>query len=189
MIANHKLQFLLKNLGRAVIYAALLAVAFLIFKEYFFNPNKEVWLSHFYSNPLLVYAIYVGSELFFGLFPPEIFMIWALHKGPLPQYIWHVTFFALVSYGAGYLAFLIGRFLKRVVFFRYMTRKFFIRYWPLLRKYGSVLLITAAITPLPWSTVSMMIGTSEYPARRFLFFASFRILRFALYGFIIYHTR
>ncbi len=185
---TRRTRFLLKNLLRALVYAVLLAVAYLLFKEYIIEENKAVWIERFYGNPLVIYLIYIGSEIFFGLFPPEFFMLWAFNKGDYLQYIANVAFFAVVSYGAGYLAFLIGRFLRQALFFRYMSRKFFKHYWPLFRRYGSLLIIVAALTPLPWAAVSMLVGSTEYPMKRFLLIALFRIFRFAFYGYIIFQT-
>lgn len=188
MTHSGKIQFLLKNLLRGAIYAVVIAVAYLLFKSYIIEENQQVWIERFYSQPILIYLIYIGSEIIFGLFPPEFFMLWAFHKGDAFHYMLNLTFFASVSYGAGYLAFLIGRYLRRVLIFRYMSRRFFRHYWPLFRKYGSVLIIAAALTPLPWAAISMLIGSTEYPMKRFLIFAFSRILRFVIYGFIIYQT-
>ncbi len=188
MTDQSKIVFLLKNLGRALIYAIVIGVAYYLFKEYIVSENQEVWLNKFYSNAPLIYLIYTGSEVFFGLFPPEFFMLWAYHKGEVIQYVLNLTFFAGISYGAGYLAFFIGRFLRKTVIFRYMSRKFFMKYWPMFRKYGSVLIIAAALTPLPWALISMLVGSTEYPLKRFTLFALFRILRFAFYGYIIFQT-
>lgn len=188
MELSAKFKFLFKNILKGLIWMAVLAVLYLLFKEYIIDENQEVWLKRFYSEPLIIYAIYTGSEIFFGLFPPELFMVWAYHKGDVMQYVLNVTFFAGVSYLAGYLAFLIGRYLRRVVLFRYFGRKFFSKYWPLFRKYGSFLLIAAALTPLPWSTISALVGTTEYPMKRFLLVALFRIFRFFIYGYIIFQS-
>lgn len=188
MTTRIKVRFLLKNLLRGVLYAAIIAIAYLLFKTYIIEENQQVWIERFYSQPLLIYLIYIGSEVFFGLFPPEFFMLWAFHKGDTLHYFLNLAFFAGVSYGAGYLAFLIGRYLRRVLIFRYMSRRFFSHYWPLFRKYGSVLIIAAALTPLPWAAISMLVGTTEYPMKRFIAFAFFRIFRFALYGYIIFQT-
>lgn len=182
----YKFQFLLKNILRGIVGMAVLIAAYLLLKKYVVAEEQAIWIEHFYSKPILIYLIYTGSEIFFGLFPPEIFMLWAYHKGDTFHYVLHVSFFAGVSYGAGYLAFLIGRFLRRVVFFRYLGRKFFTKYWPLFRKYGSFLIIAAALTPLPWSTISMLIGSTEYTMGRYLYFALFRLLRFAVYGTLIF---
>ena len=183
-----KFKFLFKNILKGLLWMGGLALLYVLFKEYVFEENQEVWLQRFYSRPMLIYAIYLGSEIFFGLFPPEIFMIWAYYKSDALHYTFNIMFFAGVSYGAGYLAFLVGRYLRRVVMFRFLGRKFFARYWPLFRKYGSFLIIAAALTPLPWSAISMLIGTTEYPMKRYLNFALFRIVRFIIYGLIIFQS-
>ena len=188
MKLHKKLKFLFKNILKGLLWMGILVVMLLLFKEYIIDKNQDVWLERFYSRPLIVYAIYIGSEVFFGLFPPELFMLWAYYKTDTLDYLFNVLFFAGVSYAAGYLAFLIGRYLRRVVLFRYLGRKFFSKYWPLFRKYGSFLIITAALTPLPWSAISMLVGTTEYPMKRYFVFALFRILRFFIYGYIIFQT-
>ncbi|WP_423127441.1 hypothetical protein [Gaoshiqia sp. Z1-71] len=183
-----KYKFLLKNLLRALIYMAVIAVAYLLFKKFIIDENQEVWIERFYSKPLTVYLIYTGSEIFFGIFPPEFFMLWAYYKSDLLHYALNVIFFAGISYGAGYLAFLIGRVLRRVVIFRYMSRRFFSHYWDLFKKYGSILIITAALTPLPWAAISMLVGSTEYSMKRFVYMAFFRVFRFFAYGYIIFQT-
>lgn len=188
MTNQSKFQFLAKNLFRAVIYALIIGIAYYLFKEYFVTESHKVWLEQFYNKPVLIYLIYSCSEILFGLFPPEFFMLWAYHKGDVYQYMFHLALFAGISYGAGYLAFIIGHFLRRAVFFRFMSRKFFLKYWPLFRRFGSVLIISAALTPLPWALISMLVGTTTYPLKRFTYIALFRILRFVVYGFIIYQT-
>jgi len=185
---DSKILFLAKNMGRAVLYALIIGTAYYLFKEYFITENQEVWLKRFYSNPTLIYLIYVGSEVFFGLFPPEFFMLWAFHKGDTVQYLLNLCFFAGVSYGAGYLAFIIGRILRKTFLFGYLSQKLLAKYWPLFRKYGSALIIAAALTPLPWALISLLVGSTEYRLRRFFFFALFRVFRFAIYGFIIYQS-
>lgn len=184
-----KLQFLLKNLFRGLAYMGIIAVAYFLFKNYVVDKNQALWLERFYDMPILVYLIYIFSEVFFGLFPPEIFMIWALYKGDQWHYWTNLAFFTGVSYGAGFLSFLLGRYLQRILIFRYMSRRFFSRYWPLFRKYGSILIVTAAMTPLPWATISILVGTSAYPMKKFLLVALSRIFRFAFYGYLVFHTR
>lgn len=188
MTEQTKFAFLAKNLFRALIYAIIIFAAYYLFKEYIITESHEVWLTQFYSRPLIIYLIYIGSEVFFGLFPPEFFMLWAYHGGSAWYYWLNLIFFAVISYGAGMLAFAVGRYLRRMLYFRYVSRKFFKTYWPMFRKFGSVLIIAAALTPLPWALVSMLVGTTEYPFKRFLSFAVFRLLRFAVYGFIVYQS-
>lgn len=188
MMSQTKVGFLAKNVLKALVYAIVIFVAYYLFKEYIITEHHEVWLKQFYSRPLIIYLIYIGSEIFFGLFPPEFFMLWAYHGGDIWYYSINLIFFAGISYGAGVLAFGIGRYLRRVLYFRYFSRRFFKTYWPMFRKFGSALIIAAALTPLPWALISMLVGTTDYPFKRFLYFAVFRLIRFAFYGFIVFQS-
>ncbi|MFB6319108.1 hypothetical protein [Saccharicrinis sp. FJH54] len=185
---DNKIKFLLKNLFRGLIYSLIIAAAYLLFRKFFVNDNHEMWLGLFYSNPTLIYLIYIASEVFFGIIPPEFFMLWAYNNSSLIEYVLNVAFFAGISYGAGVLGFMIGRLLKKTVIFKYMGRRFFQQYWPMFKKFGSVLIIAAALTPLPWAAISILVGSTEYRFNRYLYMAVFRILRFVVYGYIIFQT-
>jgi hypothetical protein len=188
MTVSPRIKFLIKNGLKGIIWLAILLVGYYLFDYFIVSKNPDVWLHRFYSQPELIYLIYFGSELFFGLIPPELFMIWAFNKGDIPQYILNVTFFAAVSYALGYLNFLVGKFLYKRVIFRYFRKRFFTETWPQLRKYGLFLIIVAAITPIPWAAVCLLVGSAGYPTKSFLKYALFRILRFAVYGFIVYQS-
>jgi len=183
-----RVKFLLSNGLKGIIWLAVLLVGYYLFDKLVISKNPELWLERFYSQPGLIYLIYFGSELFFGIIPPELFMIWAYNKSDIPHYILNVTFFAAVSYALGYINFLFGQFLYKRVIFRYLRKRFFSETLPQLKKYGLFLIIVAAMTPVPWAAVCLMVGSAGYPAKRFLLYALFRILRFFVYGYIVFQT-
>ncbi|HKJ78263.1 MAG TPA: hypothetical protein VKA10_01960 [Prolixibacteraceae bacterium] len=188
MKISSRMRFLFRNGLKGLAWFVVLIGGYWLFRKAIFAQNPEYWLEQFYAQPQIIYLIYTASEIFFGIIPPELFMIWAVNKSDAIHYFWNIAFFAGVSYAAGYLTFLLGQFLYKRVTFRYIRIRFFKGLWPKLKKYGIFLIIVAALTPLPWSAVSMLIGASGYPAPRFLRYALFRILRFAVYGFIVYQT-
>lgn len=188
MTLSPRVKFLISSGLKGLIWLAILLIAYFVFDKLVISKNPEVWLEHFYSRPGLIYLIYIASESFIGLFPPELFMIWAFNKGGTLQYILHVAFFAGVSYGLGYFNFLIGQFLYKRVIFRYFRKRFFQESWSQLRKYGLFLIIVAALTPVPWAAVCLLVGSANYPTKSFLLYALFRILRFVVYGFVVYQT-
>jgi len=183
-----RVKFLISNGIKGIIWLAVLLVGYFLFDKLVISKNPELWLERFYSQPGIIYLIYFGSELFFGILPPELFMIWAYNKGDIPHYILNIAFFAAVSYSLGYLNFLIGQFLYKRVIFRYFRKRFFRETWPQLSKYGLFLIIVAALTPVPWAAVCLLVGSAGYPAKRFLLYALFRILRFIVYGYIVFQT-
>ncbi len=188
MELSPRIKFLVKNGLRGLAWLAVLLLAYFLFEEIVISKNPDVWLERFYARPLLIYSIYFASEFFFGIIPPELFMIWALNKAGVGHYILNVTFFAFVSYAMGYITFLIGQFLHKRTAFRFIRRKFLAQQTPLLKKYGLFLIIIAAMTPVPWSAVCLLVGSAGYPSKKFLLYALFRILRFAVYGYIVFQT-
>lgn len=167
---------------------ALLLALYFLFKEVVLSYTPDEWVEQFYARPLVIYLVYGTSEFFFGIIPPELFMIWAINKADTLHYFLNLTFFAVVSYTMGYLNFLIGQFFFRNETFKYWKRKILKDSSTLVKKYGIFLIIVAALTPLPWSAVSLLVGSAGYPSKRYLKYALFRFLRFAVYGYIIFQT-
>ncbi len=188
MELSPRIKFLLTNGLKGIAWLVILLGGFFLFEYFVISRNPELWLDRFYANPNVIYLIYIGSEFFFGIIPPELFMIWAFNKADVIHYILNIGFFAVVSYALGYVNFLIGKFLYNRVSFRYYRKKIFKDTWPQLRKYGLFLIIVAAITPLPWSAVCLLVGSADYPNRKFLLYALARILRFIVYGYIVYQS-
>lgn len=188
MKISGRMQFLLKNGLKGLAWLLLLLTAYFLFKEVVLSRTPDAWVDQIYARPILVYLLYCFSEFFFGIIPPEFFMIWAINKDSLAHYFLNLAFFAGVSYLMGYLTFLIGRYFHKRPTFRYFRKTMLKEWWPQLKKYGLFLIIVAALTPIPWSAVSLLVGSAGYPSMRYLKYALFRLLRFGIYGYIIYQT-
>ncbi|NQU55333.1 MAG: hypothetical protein HQ522_22685 [Bacteroidetes bacterium] len=188
MKLSPRIQFLIRNGLKGIAWLSVLLAAFFLFEEIVISKNPDVWVEKFYAKPQIIYLIYFISEFFFGILPPELFLIWAINKDTLAHYFLNLAFFATVSYAMGYLNFLIGGFFYKHITFHYFRKKFLKESWPLLKKYGLFLIIVAALTPVPWAAVSLLVGSAGYPTHKYLRYALFRFLRFAIYGYIIYQT-
>lgn len=188
MKLSSRIQFLLRNGLKGLAWMALLLAVYFLFKELLLSHAPDEWIAKFYARPGVIYLIYTASEFFFGIIPPELFMIWAFNKADTVHYIYNVTFFAVVSYTMGYVNFLIGQFFYKNETFTYWKRKVLKGSEKQMNRYGIFLIIVAALTPLPWSAVSLLVGSAGYPSKRYLKYALFRFLRFALYGYIIFQT-
>lgn len=178
-------QFFLKNLFRGLLWLGAIVFLFVMFQEHGSGEQFKAYLNPLYDKPLLMYLIYTLSEIFFGIIPPELFMIWATKLGSVWLYVEAVILLAGISYGAGVIGFLFGKFLNRTLFFRFARRKYFDKYQRLLHKYGFFLLIVASLTPIPFSAVCMLVGASSYPGRKFFLYTLFRFVRFGIYSVII----
>lgn len=185
--AGDRTRFLWRNLSRGLIWLMVIIVLF-IASRHFAGEQYDSLMMRLRNYPGLIYLIYTLSELFFGILPPELFMIWALELNGTMVYVQHVILQAFISLGAGYIAFLFGKYLHTTILFRYFRRRFIGKYSGYLKYYGLYLIIVAALTPLPWSGISMLVGSVNYPRIGFLKYSLFRLLRFAVYGFIVFES-
>lgn len=188
MKLSPKTKFLLSNGLKGFAWLIAILAAYFLLKDIVMSRTPDHWMEHIYARPIIVYLIYCASEFFFGIIPPELFMIWAINKDTIAHYFSNLAFFAAVSYLMGYLTFLIGSFLYKRSIMDYFKKTLLKDSWPLLKKYGLFLIIVAALTPIPWAAVSLLVGSAGYPAKKYLRYALFRFLRFAFYGYIIYQT-
>ena len=56
-----------------------------------------------------------------------------------------------------------------------------------LNKFGGLLIVLAALTPLPYPIVSQLSGMNNYPFKKFALLTLVRFFRFALYGALLYN--
>lgn len=183
-----KIRFLLKNGLKGIVWLLIILIAYYFFKEFLISKAPDAWVEKIYAQPLLVYLVYCLSEFFFGIIPPEFFMIWAVNKDSSIVYFLHLALLAIISYGMGYITFLIGRNFYKHDFFKRFRNTFLKEQWPQLKRYGLFLIIVAALTPIPWAAASILVGSSGYPSKRYLKYALTRFIRFAVYGYIVYQT-
>jgi len=184
---KEKLRFFLSHLLRGLLWLGFLIGGFIIFKKYV-DVDYLDWLKPVYERPGLVFLIYSASELFFGIIPPEIFMMWSLRDNNFTAYLVNIALLAVISYAAGFVGYLIGRYLENTRFFKVFKKRVFGRYEKYLYKFGAFIIIVAAATPLPFSGVSMLIGSVDFPLSKYLLFALTRFVRFFVYSLVIWEA-
>jgi membrane protein DedA with SNARE-associated domain len=188
MKPGEKTKFFFRNLLKGLGYFAVLVLIFILARKYIY-PDYEKLLEPVFNNTLLIFTVYSLSELIMGILPPELFIIWALRTGNIIDFTLLTLAFAAISYAAGFLAYLFGRYLSSTILFRYLRKRYLGKYQSSFQKYGAFLILVAAITPLPYGAVSMMVGSFRYPMNKYLFWALSRFIRFAVYGIIIWEAR
>ncbi|MFK7951199.1 MAG: VTT domain-containing protein [Ekhidna sp.] len=180
-------KFLIRNLLKGFIWFALIiAIYFFLRNNYDFS--LESILGPVYEQPTIVYLIFLGSEIIFGIIPPEFFMIWALRTGELASFINNVIALSVISYLAGVAGFLIGEYLNNTQLYKQMQKRVFGKFEEHLNNYGGFLVIVAALTPVPFSGIAMLVGSVHYSFRKYLLFSLFRFLRFFVYAIIIWEA-
>lgn len=185
MSHSSKGRFFLSNFLRGLFILAIFVVIFILFKKYIHVDYLE-WLKPVYDNPILVFLIYTVSEIVFGIIPPEIFFIWSTRTADPDLYIFYISLLAVISYLAGLIGFYIGVKLNETIIYRWIKRKYLIKYQKYLNTYGPFVIIVAALTPIPFSGISMLIGSVGYPFRKYWIFALTRFLRYGAYSVIFW---
>ncbi|MEP1033925.1 VTT domain-containing protein [Ekhidna sp.] len=180
-------RFLIKNLLRGFLWLAVIVIGFIYLRKNY-DFSLETVLGPVYDQPTVVYFIFLASEVIFGIIPPEFFMIWSLRNELLMAYINNVTALSAISYVAGIIGFGIGAYLKNTRFYRVMKYRVFGKFEKHLNNYGGFLVVVAALTPLPFSGIAMLVGSVHYSFKKYLWFSLFRFLRFFAYGIVIWEA-
>lgn len=174
-----------QNLIKGFVYLIVLIGLLILFKSYFKTQYETIehWVSDDY---LLMLVIFLISEVLVGILPPELFMIWSIDD-PGQTYTIIIIVMALLSIGAGWINFGIGKVISSKAFFDRFFNKRLKKYQERYDEYGAGFIIVAALTPLPYSLISLVTGSMDYPIRKYLIYSSFRILRFVVYGIVIWN--
>ena len=180
-------KFLLGNLAKGLFWLFVIVGGYFFAKEHF-DFTLESLLGPVYDNSLVIYLIFLGSEVIFGIIPPEFFMIWSLRTEVLSNYIYNIIGLSIISYMAGVIGFLIGQYLNNTQFYKAMKKRVFGKFEKHLNLYGGFLVIVAALTPLPFSGIAMLVGSVKYSFRKYLYFSLFRFLRFLVYSIVIWEA-
>ncbi len=182
-----KRRFLIKNLLRGFLWLAVIVIAFIYARKNYDFTLQSI-LGPVYDRPSIVYFIFLASEVIFGIIPPEFFMIWSLRNEVLSTYIGNIIALSAISYIAGIIGFGIGAYLKNTQFYKEMKKRVFGKFEKHLNNYGGFLVVVAALTPLPFSGIAMLVGSVHYRFRKYLWFSLLRFLRFLVYGIVIWEA-
>ena len=134
----------------------------------------------------IVFILFFLSEVILGVIPPELFMIWAITSKPITAYPLYVFIFSVISYLAGFAAFLFGKYLHRTWLYEFMKKNIIGKYERKIYAFGWLFIVVAAITPLPFSASAAVIGAVGFDRKKYLFYSLARFIRYLIYGFFIW---
>jgi membrane protein YqaA with SNARE-associated domain len=175
---------MLGNLLKLIIVVGLLFTGLYLVQRYIFDLN-EVLEEYLTDIPIwLSYLVFLVSESIVGLLPPDVFIVWS-ERTSNPILV--LSGLALISYLAGYIAYQLGATIGKFRRLRnYLNRKY-ASHIISFNKWGGILIILAAIFPIPWGVICSIAGLMKFPQQRFLLFALTRFPRFYLYAIALYH--
>lgn len=181
-----KTKYLLSNLAKGLIWLLVIIGIFLLFKKYFGDLYQEIMIS-ISDQPVLVLMVFIISEVFFGIIPPELFMIWALkvQEGNTIGYYLIVMVLAVLSYASGVIGYYFGFRFSKTNFYKKIRDRFATKFEKNVRRFGGYMIAVAALTPIPYSAICMLTGAARFNSTHFLLLGIFRLVRFLFYGFIM----
>jgi membrane protein DedA with SNARE-associated domain len=185
---SEKRRFLLRNMASGLIWLLVLVVVFTIFMNTVGELDYQKYIAPIHDNHFWYYFVFSVSEVFFGIIPPEIFMLVSAQKEDITFYVITVSLMTGISYGAGVLGYLIGNFFNDRKFYKKLQQNYLLKYSLYVKKFGGFIIIVASLTPLPFSAIAMIMGAVKYPFPKYLLFSLFRILRFIAYSILVYQT-
>ena len=180
-----RLYFFIKNFLRGILFFVIAIIFYKITFSYLdLSSLKDQILFDFPTTFVLI--LFFMSEVVLGIIPPELFMIWAITSRPLESYLFYVLAFSFISYTAGFVAYLFGKYLHKSIVYEFMRKNIIGKYEKKINSYGWLVIVVAAITPLPFSATCAVIGAIGFERNKYLFYSLARFVRYAIYGFFIW---
>lgn len=180
-----RLYFFIKNFIRGILFFAVAIVFYKVTFSYLDLSGLKEQIP-FDLPSTFVFILFFMSEVILGVIPPELFMIWAITSKPLSSYLFYVISFSVISYIAGFVAFLFGKNLHKTWLYEFMRKNIIGKYERKINSYGWLVIVVAAITPLPFSATCAVIGAIGFKRNKYLFYSMARFIRYAIYGFFIW---
>ena len=175
--------FLRSNLLKLGASILIILGLFYLIDGYIINIDDAMaWVTKILS-PVGLVGLFFFSEVSFGFITPELLIVWA-DETLKPN--WMLALLATLSYTAGIVSYFIGRFwsTRKIVRERILERN--ATTMDQLRRFGGLLIILAALTPLPYPIVCQLSGMNKYPFKYFVWITLVRFLRFGLYGALLF---
>ena len=163
------------------LYSIIVLIAIFVFiKEYLPESFSDALtpIAHDYT---LMFSVFFISEAILGLIPPDIFIMWAAVES---QPLLFISALAVLSYIGGVISFLLGKFIGKKKFFERIVYTIRAQYEPMILRWGGLVIILAALTPIPFSPISMLSGSLKFPFKKYVVYSLTRIIRVIGYGLV-----
>ncbi|KAB1071342.1 short-chain dehydrogenase [Tamlana haliotis] len=162
---------------------AVVALVYVI--NHFFDINKALTEMTEILPAWGVLSFFFVSETLLGLIPPEIFIAWS---GKMYSPWFFLSLLAVLSYSGGLLAYWMGRTITKIPSVRHYLEVKMEKQLKNSRKWGGFLIVVGALLPLPFSISCIAAGIIKFPFRAVILYGSLRLLRFVIYGLVIFHA-
>ena len=134
-------------------------------------------------SDISIFSLFLVSESILGLLPPDIFIAWTKSTTSPLLYL---SILAVLSYLGGVIAYYKGRTLLLVPKINEYLEGKMTKHIKNMQKWGGFLIAVGALLPLPFAIACLAAGMIKFPQKHFFLFASLRVFRFVIYGYVIY---
>lgn len=153
--------------------------------NHFFNIDKALIHLTEVLPVTGVLTFFFASESFLGLVPPEIFIAWS---GKMNQPWLYLSILAFLSYFGGICSYWIGIGITKIPSVHNYLEQKMEKQLKNSKKWGGFLIVVGALLPLPFSISCMAAGIIEFPFKSVVLYGSLRLVRFLIYGLVIFHV-
>lgn len=178
-------KFLIKNIITIVLLIAFLTVLITVIERYIIDLDIVFAKIVDRVEPYKIFVLFGVSESLLGLIPPDLFIIWC-EQFDFPYL--YVSILAVLSYGGGIASYFIGKLVSRNKGIKKGLNDRYAKNVEQLRKWGGFYIIIAALFPLPFAMVCVLVGLVHFDIKKFLFYSLFRIPRFFLYAYFFFEV-
>lgn len=174
--------FLTRNVFKIIFILLAVIALFFVLEKWVIDLDSLFGVLFKNMSDASVFILFSVSESFFGLIPPDFFIIWARKF----DHMWGIiTLLAFISYSGGLISYYLGRWVRNIKSLNnYIEQKFgdhFIK----IKRWGALFIIVSALFPLPYSTVCMLSGTLKFPVKVFVIIGTTRLIRFYFYALVL----
>jgi len=175
-------KFIMLRTLKLLAIIGVIVVALYLIERYVIDLNTLAGYVQAMPTPFVL-IFFLFSESLLGLVPPDIFIAWTEQ---FEHSFAMLTLIATISYIGGLISYIIGQYLRKIKKVNdYLTVKYE-QHISKIRKWGGVLIVIAALLPLPFSTVCMAAGLMHYPFIRVVLYGITRYIRFYIYAIFIF---
>lgn len=172
-------HFIGKNFIKLVSSILVIGLALFLVNKYLIDIDALMAEHISHLSQFQVLGVFFMSESVLGILPPDLFIIWS--KSQANEWL-TVSFLATLSYLGGQVSFQIGRWINHIPRFHQWVHTKYQSSLEQFQKFGALVIVLGALTPLPFSPISILSGSLEYSRRRYSLLALSRFARFFIYA-------
>jgi membrane protein YqaA with SNARE-associated domain len=167
------------------LFAILIAfgAALYLLNKYVLDLNAITdYVTRTFSIPVVLTTFFL-SELTLGILSPELYIVWV--ESFSKPWLW-VLVLSMISYVGGLGAYFIGSKLYHLPKIHRWVDEKFAEQFKQIRRYGGVLIVLGALTPLPYPPICIVSGVVKFPFKRFALLTLIRFGRLFMYAAILF---